>query len=184
MSEENNEAIDKYKKLKKEIKVTLIEVLIAAIIGICVSRFVITNTEVPSGSMIPTIEEHAMLFSYRLAYTFSNPERFDIVVFRHPDGDEKLLIKRVIGLPGETIKCENGHIYVDDKLLVEDNYLSDNVYTSDFGPYDIPDNCYFMLGDNRTNSLDARYWNNKFVNIDDIIGKALFEYEPEFKKLY
>ena len=183
MDKEINDNNEEYFKLKKEIVITILEIILAIFVGIGISKFAITNTEVPTGSMVPTIEEHALLFSNRLAYKINKPERFDIVVFKHPDEDDKLLIKRVIGLPGETVSCKSGQIYVDGIALNEHSYLADTVHTSDFGPYEIPEDCYFMLGDNREGSYDARYWQNKFVSADNIIAKAWFEYKPEFRKL-
>ena len=72
-------------------------------------------------------------------------------------------------------------IYIDG-ILLEEPYVKDT-FQPDFGPYTVPGNCYFMMGDNRNNSWDSRYWNSKFVEKEDIVGKAIFEYYPEIKLL-
>lgn len=175
----NNE----YGKLKKDLIITVVEIILAIIIGIAISTFIVANTEVPTGSMIPTIEERAMLMSNRTAYWFSKPKRGDIVIFEFPDDNNKLLIKRVIGLPGDKIEGKEGNVYINNVKLDESAYINKAVYTNEFGPYTVPNNCYFMMGDNREHSLDSRYWKNKFVSKDNIIAQAWFEYKPTFKKL-
>ena len=74
----------------------------------------------------------------------------------------------------------DGRVYIDGKMIPD---FTQNRFYEDFGPYRIPEACYFMMGDNRSNSWDSRYWINKFVAMDDIIGKAEFEYYPEIKIL-
>ena len=121
--------------------------------------------------------------TYRQAYLFSDPKRGDIIVFPFPDDEKVDFIKRIIGLPGETIEGKNGYVYINGKKLVE-KYVT-SLLDEDFGPYTVPKDSYFMMGDNRSISDDARYWDNKFVKRSKIMGKALFKY-PDltwFKKI-
>ncbi len=152
-----------------------------------VNHALIANAHVPTGSMEPTIEVNSMIILNRLAYAGEKePARGDIISFYPPDGvhydsDGKPItyLKRVIGLPNETIEGRDGRIYIDGELLTE-KYITIEI-ESDFGPYTIPEDCYFVMGDNRNNSWDSRYWNNKFVSKYAIIGRAEFKYLPTWK---
>ena len=109
------------------------------------------------------------LIGNRLAFLKSTPERGDVVIFHYPDDEEELYVKRVIGLPGEEVRIEDGKIYIDGEE-----------WTVATGPYlfEVPDDCYLVLGDNRNDSWDARYWDNKYVSIDKILGKGEVIYWP------
>ena len=112
----------------------------------------------------------------RLSYKFGEPKRGDIVTFIYPDDGKTLYLKRVMGLPGETIEGRAGIIYIDGDPLEQD--FTSEVCYDDFGPYLVPEGTYFMMGDNRNDSWDSRYWEHKFVEIGDIIGKAELSYFP------
>jgi signal peptidase I len=114
------------------------------------------------------------VITFRLAYLISNPKRGDVIVFPYPDDEKVDFIKRIIGLPGETIEGKDGLVYIDGKPLKEP-YVKDKI-DSDFGPYVVPEDGYFMMGDNRNNSEDSRYWEHKFVSQDKIKGKAILKY--------
>lgn len=158
------------------------KVFIASIaVAFIANHTLIVNATVPTGSMEDTIQVGSRLFMNRLAYVFTEPQRGDIVTFPYPDGPETIYLKRIIGLPGEIIEGKNGKIYINDAVLEED-YIKEPSY-KDFGPYEIPDNCYFMMGDNRNDSWDSRYWTKKFVQKEDIIGKGMIKYYPEIKWL-
>lgn len=154
---------------------------VAVVLGIIISKYIIANAFIPSGSMEPTIDTRSFVLVNRLAYIVSDIKRQDVIVFEHPDGDEKLLIKRVIGLPGDTVEAKENVLYINGEEIKEP-YIVNNI-TWDFGPYTVPENSYFVLGDNRQNSYDARYWENRWVTPDMIIGKAMFEYIPHFNNL-
>lgn len=162
--------------------------VIAIVVAYVLKNYVIINATVPTGSMEHTIEPKDNLFGLRLSYLFSEPKRGDIVIFKAPDDESEKYIKRVIGLPGEKVTIEEGKIYIDDSEtpLVE-NYLKEE-WKRATGPYefDVPEGCYLMLGDNRNDSEDARYWKNTYVSKDAIIGKAYFIYYPfsRFGSLY
>jgi len=147
------------------------------------NRFLIVNARIPSGSMIPTITQGNRIIGNRLAYIKSEPRRGDVVVFYYPDDESQKFIKRIIGLPGETIFISDGIVYIDGQPLDESAYLTAETYGVS-GPFTIPDDCYFMMGDNRNSSNDSRFWTNHFVHKDKIIAKALFCYYPSFHAIH
>lgn len=152
-------------------------VLACIVIAKMINSFIIVNARVPSASMETTIMTNDRLVANRLAYIFDDPETNDVIVFVAPDDPEKLFIKRVIGTPGDRVDILEGSLYVNGEL-VEEPYLKEEMVGS-FGPYYVPEDSYFMLGDNRNNSLDARFWANTYVPEDTILGKAMFTYYPK-----
>lgn len=138
---------------------------------------------VPSESMESTIMTGEFLFSNKLAYTFSEPRRGDIVVFKNLD-EPTLLIKRIIGVPGDTIEFFNGNVYINGCKLVE-NYTQGKTYQlkNDRNKFVVPEGNVFLLGDNRENSLDSRAWEHSFVPYDKIEGKAIIKYSFEKGKI-
>jgi len=158
--------------------------LIAAIIfALLINRFVILNAHVPSSSMEKTIMTGDNLFVYRLSYLLKKPQRFDIIVFEYPDNEKLLYIKRLIGLPGEKLEVKDGKVYINDSQeALRDDFVN-GIALGDYGPYFIPEDSYFMMGDNRNNSQDSRFWHHTFLNKKKIIGKAIFRYSPRFKIL-
>lgn len=151
-------------------------IVAAVCIGLILNRYIIANAQVPTGSMETTVMAGDRIIINRLSYKFAEPQRGDIVTFIYPDDGETLYLKRIMGLPGETIEGKNGVIYIDGEPLEKD--FTQEVSEEDFGPYTVPEGSYFMMGDNRNNSWDSRYWEHKFVKEEDIIGKALFSYFP------
>ena len=184
MTEELREENGTEKKEKKEephsaLRELLSWVLtfaVAIVAALFIKYCLIINADVPTGSMENTIMPGDRLIGNRLAYLKEGPQRGDIVVFHYPDDENELFVKRVIGLPGESVHIEDAKVYIDGVEL-EEPYLKEE-WTIATGTYDLPEDCYLMLGDNRNNSKDARYWENKYVNIDKILGKALFIYWP------
>ena len=157
--------------------------LITLIIAKVLTSYVILNGHVPSGSMETTIMTNDRIVAYRLEYLFKEPQRGDIVVFPSPDDKENgitnYLVKRIIGLPGETLSVSGGKVYINNQEL-EEPYISSEI-ESDFDLTYIPENCYFMMGDNRANSSDSRFWENKFVPREDIMGKVVLRYTTDLK---
>jgi signal peptidase I len=133
--------------------------------------------------MEDTVMTQDRVFAFRLSYLFENPQRGDIVVFPLPDDESQNYLKRIIGLPGETVEIKDGKVYINnsEEPLAED-YLKEKP-TGDYGPYEIPENSYFMLGDNRNISLDSRFWERTFVKKNKIMGKVLLRYYPSIKLL-
>lgn len=151
---------------------------IALLLGIIINSTVIVNAQIPSGSMENTIMPGDRVFGNRLSYVFGEPERFDIIIFRYPDDESQLFIKRIIGLPGETVEIRNGNIYIDGSDEPLKDVDTKEPMQGNFGPYTVPKGCYFVMGDNRNNSKDSRYWKHTFVSEDEILGKAVFRYWP------
>ncbi len=183
----DNRKSDKEKIEELDVKGEIVSwvktILFAVILAFVISKLIIVNAVVPTGSMENTIMPKDRLIGNRLSYKFGEPERGDVIIFKFPDDESQLYVKRIIGLPGETVTIKDGKVYINDSEtpLVE-NYIKEE-FTGDFGPYVVPEDSYFMLGDNRNNSLDSRYWENKFVHKDKILGKAIFKYYPRFKKI-
>lgn len=176
----SGKAASAHKSVIRELLSYVIIAAVAALIYVIVSNFVIINANVPTKSMVPTINAGDRLLGFRMAYLFSEPERGDVVIFEHKcydNGEPELLVKRIVGMPGDTIEIKSNKLYINGIVYVEP-YLSD-VYMPDFGPYEVPDDSYFMMGDNRTISNDARNWTYKDVPESEIIAKAWLKYYPE-----
>lgn len=172
------------KSLIKEIRDYIFLIILAFAFAFLMNKFVYANAEVPTGSMIPIVQPGDRLIINRLSYLFEDPKRGDIVMFAYPDNEKKNYLKRIIGLPGEKLEIREGLIYINDrKTPLSENYLNDEP-NGDFGPYNVPEGCYFMLGDNRDNSLDAREWTNKYVKRGKIVGKAWLKYYPHITLLH
>lgn len=151
------------------------------IIVLLLQNFVYINARIPSESMQNTVMVGDRILGNRLAYRFGEPERYDIVIFRFPDDESKLFIKRVIGMPGDTITIEEDGIYINDseEPLSEDFCPEQPDYSMMIGcTWTVPEDCYFMLGDNRNHSGDSRFWNNPFVAKKKILAKAGLRYWP------
>lgn len=184
----DGEEPEKETSVLKEILSWSMTFLLAAVLAFVLKNYVIINATVPTGSMEHTIEPGDDLFGLRLAYINSEPQRGDIIIFRYPDNEEKKFVKRVIGLPGENVKITEGKIYIDNsETPLQEDYLKEE-WIKGTGPfeYQIPEDSYLVLGDNRNDSLDARYWENTYVTKNQIIGKAYVIYYPfsHFGSLY
>ena len=177
---ENQENDEEQTSIFKEIMSWVIPFAIALVAALLIKNFLIINADVPTGSMENTILPGDRFIGNRLAYVVGEPERGDIVVFRYPDDESEIYVKRVIGLPGDTIDIEDGKIYINGSTEpLQEDYLKEE-WTVATGPYtfEVPEGSYFMMGDNRNDSWDARYWSNTYVTKDKILGKALFTYWP------
>lgn len=175
------------KSKRMEIIEFFIPIVTALIIAIVLKTFVFANAVVPTGSMLNTIHENDRIIASRLAYLNSEPERYDIAIFYYPDDEKQRFVKRVIGLPGETVEIIGGIVYVTtvngEQIQLDSSFVTNCRPTGDFGPYQVPEDSYFMLGDNRESSWDSRYWNNKYVHKSKIIGKVMFRYYPNISSI-
>ncbi len=177
------------KKQKSKVREYAETLIIALVIALFVRTFVVQAFKIPSGSMEPTllVGDHILvnkfIYSIRIpvigkkVVTFSNPRRGDVIVFIWPKDRSKDFIKRVIGLPGEKVEIRERKIYINDRLI-EDPW---GVFSSwgpssgdNYGPEVVPPHFLLVLGDNRDNSQDSRYWG--FVPLDDVLGKAFIMY--------
>lgn len=152
----------------------IFQVAVAAAIGVVAAFFWGNKAPVIGSSMEPQIESGTNVWINKASYMLSSPERYDVVVFK-PHGNQKdhYYVKRVIGLPGETIQIINGQVYIDGELLKEEEQrdpIEDPGIASE--PYTIGNEEYFVLGDNRNNSEDSRYADIGTIKFDDIEGSA------------
>lgn len=184
------------KNIGKEIWEYVKMILAVLVIVFVINHVVLINARIPSESMEKTIMTGDRIFGFRLAYGFNfdafgmdislkwkNPERYDIMIFQYPDDETQLFIKRLIALPGETVEIIDGKVYVNGaETPLDDEFIPEEMQGS-FGPYTVPADSYFMLGDNRNHSKDSRYWENTFVSFDKIVGKAVLRYYPNIKLL-
>ncbi|MBR6451193.1 MAG: signal peptidase I [Lachnospiraceae bacterium] len=174
--ETGEQAPEKKISIKREIMEWIIVIEIAVILAVVLNMFLIVNAVIPSASMEDTIMTGDRIFGNRLAYSKTDPARGDIVIFKYPDDERQLFIKRLIGMSGETLQMVDGKIYINGELL-DEPYLHTIPY-GDYGPVQIPEGAYFVMGDNRNNSADSRYWKQPFVYREKILGKAVFCYYP------
>lgn len=171
---------------KKPSRVKLILKAIAkdllCVLLVCILFFVMFfNMEIPSESMEPTLQVGDRLLGWKL---YLSVDRGDVVVF-WSDEEGMYLIKRVIGLPGETVSLKDGYVYIDGEKL-EEPWLPEDVVGKtfnstgglDFDYGKVPETCYFLLGDNRKYSYDCRFFSNRFINSKEIKAKAIFRYYP------
>ena len=166
-------------------------IIIVVVVVLVVNNVVLINAKIPSESMENTIMTGDRIFGFRMAYGLNfdffgkhisyktkDPERFDIIIFKFPDDESQLFIKRLIGLPGETVEIRDGHIYIDGFSEPLEDVETKEYMVGNYGPYTVPEGCYFVMGDNRNDSKDSRYWINPYVSKDKILGKAVFRYWP------
>jgi len=149
-------------------------VVIAVVLALLITQFVVQGYKIPSGSMETTIMPDDRVFVNKFIYRFTEPKRGDIVVFKYPVDPSKDYVKRTIGLPGETLEMRNGIVYIDGKPL-DEPYLTEQG-TGDFGPVKIKAGHFFMMGDNRDNSEDSRYWGQ--LPRENIRGKVFLRFWP------
>lgn len=142
--------------------------------------FVAQRTDVNGSSMYPTLEDGDQLIADKITYRFKDPERFDIIIFPYQYADKTYFIKRIIGLPGETVRIDDeGNIYINGTLLKE-NYGYERMEYAGLAAEEIQlaDDEYFVLGDNRNVSEDSRYPDVGCIKREDIIGRAWLRIYP------
>lgn len=195
---------EKVKAIIKEILSWVKVIVIAFVTALLLNKFVVVNANVPTGSMESTIQPDDRLIGFRLSYLFSEPQRGDIVIFEYPVSPDEIYIKRIIALPGETMEIKDAKVYINgSETPIPEPYLKEEwIVENDGLVLTIPEDHYFVMGDNRNNSLDGRYWATEavmnemastledaiekkycFVSRDAILGKAIFRYFPSFTKM-
>jgi len=164
------------KNLKNEIVEWIKAIAFALILALAIRGYVFEPMMVPTGSMIHTIEIGDRLLVNKFIYRFEPLKRGDIVVFKYPDDPKQIFVKRLMGIGGDVIEIKDGTLYRNN-VVVPEPYLKEPML-GNFGPYRVPEGEYFMMGDNRNNSKDSRFWENKFVTRDLIVGKATYRIWP------
>ena len=167
-------------------------IIIVVVIVTLVNSVVLINAKIPSESMEKTIMTGDRIFGFRLAYGLNldffgheiskkikDPERFDIVIFKYPDDESKLFIKRVIGLPGEKVQIKDGKVYINGKVLEESGGF-EPIRSAGLASEAITlgEDEYFVLGDNRNNSADSREPSVGTILRQNMIGRAVFRIWP------
>ncbi len=187
--------------------ISWIQVIVsAAVIAFVLTTFVIANSKIPTGSMENTIMAGSRVIGSRLHYTFGDPKRGDVAIFKfgwgcprcgiEGEGDAPdtcprcsatlgrraqtvYYVKRVIGIPGDIIDIHDGGVYLNGSdVPLDEPYIAEPMNPNETFHFEVPEGCYFMLGDNREYSLDARYWANPYISKDKMVAKVLFEYFP------
>lgn len=191
MGEENSTYVNNYNLNKRKVNINkngkckkikdskeiffewIVPILVSVIIALLIKRFLIFQVEVPTGSMIPTINKNDK-FLVTKTYNLDNLRRGNIIVFYSNEFDE-LLIKRLIGLPGDNISIANGKVSVNGEELDESYVVNHDTFN---GEFNVPEGKYFFLGDNRPDSCDSRMWKDPYVDGKDIKGKEFIRIYP------
>ena len=171
---------DQDRSIFKEILGWLVYIAILLAAVYVLITYVGQRTEVSGHSMEPTLQHGDNLIVDKISYRFREPERYEIIVFPYQYKENTYYIKRIIGLPGETVDIVDGKVYINgsDEPL-DEPYIREPMIPEEPMHFEVPENCYFMMGDNRNYSMDARRWENTYVKRDKIIAKVLFRYFPK-----
>ena len=175
-------------KTKSKIREFIEGIITAVLIALLITTFVIKMYKIPSRSMVPTLlvgdqlVVNKFIYGIKIPYfrntiiPITDPQRGDIVVFIYPNDRSLDFIKRVIGIGGDTIEIKDKNIFINGKLLDDKNgiYSETVEQRHDFGPITVPAGSLFVLGDNRDESMDSRFWG--FVDLKDVQGKAFIIY--------
>ncbi|MGI5941652.1 MAG: signal peptidase I [Pelotomaculaceae bacterium] len=160
----------------KKIMDWLLTIVLAVLLSLAIRTYVAEARWIPSESMLPTLRIGDHLIIEKISYKLGAIDRGDIVVFKAPPAShlEEVMIKRVIALPGETVSIKDGVVYINGIPLEEPYELEKP--REDFKPVTVPENSIFVMGDNRNNSFDSRFWG--VLEKDMVIGKAFARYYP------
>jgi signal peptidase I len=162
--------------LRSEIRVWTRDLLIAIGLALVIIVFLYQPVKVEGTSMAPLLSDQERIFINKFVYRFERIQRGDVVVFWYPFDHSKSFIKRVIGLPGETVEIRQGTVYVNGKVLPEPYVPPQYEDLSDFTEKTVPADSYFVMGDHRISSNDSRVFGS--VPIQNIYGRAVFAYWP------
>jgi len=159
-------------------------IVIALVLAFLIRTFVVQTFYIPSGSMEPNLLIGDRIMAYKIFYGLSSVKRGDIIVFKFPLDPKKDFIKRVIGLPGDSVEIRDKKVYINGKRLIEPYAVHRDNWDigfprDDYGPVKVPVNSLFVLGDNRDSSEDSRYWG--YVPEKNIVGRAFLIYWPPWR---
>lgn len=177
--EPTNPEADKLRERTRSLVEWVVVIVGALVVALLIKTFLFQAFYIPSESMEPTLMVGDRVIVNKLSYKLHDVNRGDLIVFTKPEGegDDGVhdLIKRVIGLPGETVSARDNVLYIDGKPL-EEPYLPEGTFTDNFESEPIPEGYVFVMGDNRTDSRDARYFGP--IPEDSIVGRAFFRVWP------
>lgn len=168
------------RKMIREIIIWIVELVAVVLLSYVIVAFGMVKTSMIGESMAPTLADGESIIVNKIQYRFTSPKRFDVIVFRQNGNEHSYYnIKRVIGLPGETVQIKDGLIYIDGRKL-EEEYKFDEISNGGLAreAITLDANEYFVLGDNRNASEDSRYTNIGLIVKDDIVGKAWIRVSP------
>lgn len=179
---ENIERASAAEQMKKKsiVREYVEAIIIALILAFIIRTFIVQAFKIPSGSMIPTLQIGDHILVNKFIYRFDDVKRGDIIVFKFPKDESRDFIKRAIGLPGDKVEIKNKKVYINDKPIDESYAFHEEEGNSsyhprdNFGPSVIPENNFFVMGDNRENSMDSRFWG--LLDKNKIKGKAFIIY--------
>lgn len=156
----------------------LVEVTIVGVaVFVIVYLFIGQPLEITGTSMEPTLDNGEMIIAEKMTSRLDKLERGDIVVFKQPENPNIFVIKRIVGLPGETLTLSEKSVYINGSMLEEDYVKTHQaLLTAQDKDIEIPQNSYFLMGDNRANSTDSRKWGP--ISEQDIVGKAVIVFSP------
>lgn len=180
--EENKNVLAQMAKYTVNFFMDFLETIVVALsIFVIIYLFLVQPHEVKGGSMEPTFHNNEYILTDKISFRFQTPRRGDVVIFKAPRNPELDYIKRIIGLPGEQVRIEKGHIYINDTLLTEPYIDSPSIifpggYMQEGVALTIPQEEYFVMGDNRQHSSDSREFGP--VKRNTIIGRAFIRYWP------
>jgi len=157
----------------------VIGILLGAIIAAWVIQaYLVKPFQIPSESMVPTINPGDRILINRLAYRYGDIKRGDVIVFKAPNEPDTDFVKRVIAVAGDTVEVKNGGVIVNGEPQIEKYTNPDAPDHSTFTMQTVPEGNVFVMGDNRTNSQDGRFWKPPWLPVENVIGKAFFTYWP------
>ena len=168
------------KELFKEILSTVLYLLVIFVLTFLFITFIAQRTEVSGSSMEPTLQDRDSLLVDKISYRFNDPKRFDIIIFPYKYGDKQYFIKRVIGLPGETVRIDgDGNIYINGAILQE-SYGAEVIIDPGVASTEITlgEGEFFVMGDNRNHSMDSRDPSVGNISKKDILGRAFIRIYP------
>lgn len=160
------------------------ELILAVLMALLFTFFIVSHNKIPTSSMVSTINVNDHILTTMIPYYYRDPAYGEIVVFKHEEnGKTESWVKRVIGLPGDVIDIRDGNVYVNDEKIDESAYLAGEGISEPYAgsnhvafPYTVPEDSYFLMGDNRTQSQDCRYIGA--VSRDKIYGKGWVKIYP------
>ena len=171
---------EKRKMIIKETISWIVTLGSAVVIALCIRGFIFEPVRVDGNSMLDTLHDREIMFVTKFDYIFGEPENGDIVICKYPEST-KNYVKRLIGLPGDTIEIRNNAVYINGEV-VDESYLTpdrnDNPYYATMSPFELEENEYFVMGDNRDNSHDSRFSDVGTLTRKQIRGHVRFVFFP------